>query len=372
MKNKTTWIHNTWSRVIQHFLFWLLSYYVFLNLFKIGSRPEKIDYVYTALFHLFILPPVYLNLFIFLPALSKRNNWKTYIASNLGVITIFSGLNYYFFSKWSNLVLPAYFFISYFQFLQVCIFFIVYLSLTSLLKLSKSWFVVSQMQKMVLEAEMQKAKHEKELLELEARALRAQMNPHFIFNCMNSIKALIQNDEKQEAIDYLVIFSKLLRTLFNNSDKRQITLFDELETCKLYTQLEAMRLHGKLDYSFYVAENLDVKSVMVPALIIQPFIENAIWHGIVPKEKGMVSVQVTGDNDKIVCAVDDDGIGRELSKRNKPTSSMTHQSKGINLSQARLALEKSLSEKNASVSIIDKLDNGGTGGTKVIIEFNLH
>src|SRR5687767_3470602 len=144
MKKQSTWIHNAWSRLTQHFLFWLLSYFVFLNLFKIGSLPEKIDYVYTGLFHLFILPPVYLNLFIFLPALSKKDNWKTYIASLLVAVTAFSAINYYFFSQWSNFVLPDYFFISYFQFGQVCIFFIVYLALTSLLKLSKSWFAVSQ------------------------------------------------------------------------------------------------------------------------------------------------------------------------------------------------------------------------------------
>jgi two-component sensor histidine kinase len=372
MRKQNKWIHGNWSRLAQHILFWLLSFFVFLNLFKIGNRPEKIDYVYTGLFHLFILPPVYLNLFVFLPALSNRNNWKTYLVSILVVIPFFSGLNYYFFSKWSNHVLPDYFFISYFQFLQVCIFFVVYLALTSLLKLSKSWFAVSRMQKMVLEAEMQKTRHERERLELEARALRAQMNPHFIYNCMNSIKALIQNDEKQKSIDYLTTFSKLIRTLFNNSDKRQITLFDELETCKLYTQLEAMRLNGKLEYHFEVDNNLDVKSVMVPALILQPFIENAIWHGIAPKESGKVSVEVTGDGEKIVCAVDDNGIGRELSKQNKPGNPMMHQSKGINLSQARLDLEKSLSERNTSVSIIDKPGAAGTGGTRVIIEFNLH
>ena len=125
-----------------------------------------------------------------------------------------------------------------------------------------------------LQEEREKLKHEKELLELEARALRAQMNPHFIFNCMNSIKALIQNDEKQKSIDYLTTFSKLIRTLFNNSDKRQISLYDELETCRLYLQLEAMRLEGKLSYRFDIDDRLDLKSLLVPALIIQPFIEN--------------------------------------------------------------------------------------------------
>jgi two-component sensor histidine kinase len=219
--------------------------------------------------------------------------------------------------------------------------------------------------------EQQRSKHEKELLELEARALRAQMNPHFIFNCMNSIKALIQNDDKQRSIEYLTTFSKLIRTLFQNSDKRQISLYDELETCRLYTQLEAMRLNGKLKYNFDIDPNLDLKSVMVPALIIQPFIENAIWHGIVPKDEGTIRVTVKGNEDVVMCEVDDDGIGREMSKRNRPITPVIHESKGVHLSQVRLNLEKMLNETNASIETTDKYQYENSTGTRVVITFNL-
>ena len=198
------------------------------------------------------------------------------------------------------------------------------------------------------------------------------MNPHFIFNCLNSIKALIQNDNKQRATDYLTTFSKLIRTLFQNSDKRQISLYDEIETCRLYTQLEAMRLEGKLNYSFNIDPNIDLKSVMVPALIIQPFIENAIWHGIVPKEKGIISVSIHQQDDAIVCEVDDDGIGRELSKLNKPVTPVFHESKGVHLSQARIDLEKKLNESQASIKIIDKYENDKANGTRVVLTFNLN
>ncbi len=234
-----------------------------------------------------------------------------------------------------------------------------------------TFIIVKLREKAVRYQERQKAKHEKELLELEARALRAQMNPHFIFNCLNSIKALIQNNENQRSIDYLTTFSKLIRTLFHNSDKRQISLYDELETCKLYTELEAMRLNGKLHYGFDIDHNLDLKSLMVPALIIQPFIENAIWHGIVPKNEGCVTISVKGFEDAIICEVDDDGIGRKLSKQNKPIVMATHESKGVHLSQARLNLEKLLNDTTASIKIIDKYDEQQPKGTKVIITFNL-
>lgn len=207
-------------------------------------------------------------------------------------------------------------------------------------------------------------------IEMEALALRAQMNPHFIFNCLNSIKSLIQNDEEQKSISYLVIFSKLIRTLFQNSNKRQISLYDELETCKLYTELERMRFDGKLKIDFLVGPNLDLKSVMIPALIIQPFIENAIWHGIVPKETGgSITIKIEGNEQNFICEVDDDGIGRESSQLNKATHSITQESKGVHLSQARLNLEKLLNESNATIQTVDKCDQNIATGTTVILTF---
>jgi sensor histidine kinase YesM len=216
-----------------------------------------------------------------------------------------------------------------------------------------------------------KAKYEKETLELEAKALRAQMNPHFIFNCMNSIKSLIQQKEEDRAVNYLTTFSKLLRTILHNCDKREITLFDELETCRLYTQLEEMRFGKKLCYSFQVEEGFDLKSVMVPALIMQPFIENAIWHGIMPMEEGgKLSVVVEKKNNVIYCVIDDNGIGREMSRQNKFKGESTHQSKGFHLTQARLDLDNLINERKASIEIIDKKDQYDKAtGTTVILAF---
>jgi len=219
---------------------------------------------------------------------------------------------------------------------------------------------------------LKQQKIHKELLELEAQALRAQMNPHFIYNCMNSIKALIQNNEKRQSIEYLTSFSKLIRTLFQNSDKRQISLYDEIETCRLYVQLESMRLNGKLKYEFIIEPDLDLKSVMVPAMIVQPFIENAIWHGIVPKDGGVINVSVKRNEDNITCEVDDDGIGRERSRLNKPFSQVTHVSKGVHLSRQRLDLEKVLNHNYSSIEIIDKVKNNLATGTRVILTFNLN
>lgn len=225
--------------------------------------------------------------------------------------------------------------------------------------------------KAVRRQEQLKGKYEKEVLELEAKALRAQMNPHFIFNCMNSIKALIQSDEQDKAVIYLTTFSKLIRTIFNNSDKRAISIYDEIETCRLYTELESMRFDNKFTYEFAIDASLDLKSVMVPALIIQPFIENAIWHGIMPKEEGgHLKVTVTNRDRSIFCSIDDTGIGREMSKQNKFKGDIsTHQSKGVHLTQARLDLNNLLTRRNTFLEIIDKKDGTGNAiGTLVVLE----
>jgi sensor histidine kinase YesM len=134
-------------------------------------------------------------------------------------------------------------------------------------------------------------------------------------------------------------------------------------------QLEAMRFDSKFAYSVNVNENIDLKSLHVPALIIQPFIENAIWHGIVPKGSGgNISLDVLKTNGDFQVIIEDDGIGREASQKNKPVSGLTHQSKGVNLTQSRLQLDNLLQQRQAGVETIDKKDeNGKAAGTKVII-----
>jgi len=230
------------------------------------------------------------------------------------------------------------------------------------------YFVYSYM-KRIRKEEKEKAGIKIQMLELEAHALRAQMNPHFVFNCLNSIKSLIQQHEEEKSVTYLTTFSKLIRTLFNNADKKEISLYDEIETCKLYLKLEAMRFNSRFSYSINVDENIDLKSIQVPALIIQPFIENAIWHGIAPcNTEGHVSLNVVSKSNSIEIIVDDNGIGREASKQNKSVSGLTHQSKGVNLTQSRLELDNLLQQRQANLEIVDKKDeNGEVKGTKVLI-----
>jgi sensor histidine kinase YesM len=365
MKWNETWIHYPLVRGLQHLSFWVLSYFVLLNIFKSGLNAEKIDYTYTALFHLTLIPVVYVNLELLLPKIETGKNKWWYIPV-FSVLAVFSAwINYGFFENWSSKIMPDYFFISYFSFGEIVLFFIVYLGITSLLKLSKSWFIVNKLQKDLLFAEKKK-------VELELTALRAQMNPHFIFNCMNSIKSLIQQKKDEKATEYLTTFSKLLRTILQNSDQKEISLFDEIETCRLYIQLESMRFGNKLKWQVLVEPEIDLKSLKVPALIIQPFIENAIWHGIMPKEAGgTVTIHVYKNGQAIHCAIDDDGIGRRISEQNKfKNSDFGFSSKGLHLTKSRLDLDNVLNERNAQLEIIDKTSAGELSvGTSVILTF---
>ncbi len=231
------------------------------------------------------------------------------------------------------------------------------------------YFAYNYVQKAKKEEHL-KFNRERELLEMEAKALRAQMNPHFIFNCLNSIKSLIQQNENEKSVTYLTTFSKLIRNLLNNADKKEISLFDEIATCKLYLQLEAMRFDTKFSYTVNVDDTIDLKSIQVPALIIQPFIENAIWHGIVPRNTGgKLLLNVLRKDGVIEIIIDDDGIGREASQQNKSASGLVHQSKGVNLTQTRLELNNLLQQKQAELEVIDKRDEYAVAaGTTIIIK----
>lgn len=233
-------------------------------------------------------------------------------------------------------------------------------------------YLYSKRIKAIQKKEREKREHEVVLLELEAKALRAQMNPHFIFNSLNSIKSLINKGENDKAADYLTTFSKLIRTLFQNSDKREISLHEELETCKLYTRLEKMRFADKLDVLFDIDKSIDLKNIKVPALILQPFIENAIWHGLIPKGSGgVLKITVTHHNGIISCVVEDNGIGREVAAQYKAAYEGAYESKGITLTKARLSYNNLLNHISGDVTIIDKKDEAGLAtGTSVVLTIN--
>lgn len=225
--------------------------------------------------------------------------------------------------------------------------------------------------KAVRKEEQQLANFERQAVSLKEQALRAQMNPHFIFNCLNSIKSLIQEDNRKQAVTYLTTFSRLIRNQLNNAQEL-VSLYAELETCRLYVQLEGLRFGDNVTCEFIVDESIDLYSLQVPPLIIQPFVENAIWHGILPKNGGNVIVSIVQQKQAIACIIDDNGIGRELSMTSKIEQSATYESKGMKLVQNRLNLYNTISRYGGQVEVVDKKDEHGKAmGTQIILTFKL-
>ena len=210
-------------------------------------------------------------------------------------------------------------------------------------------------------------------MELEMAALRAQMNPHFIFNSLNSINRFILQNNKAQASAYLTKFSRLVRLILQNSQESLITLESEIESLQLYLELEALRFDDHFDFKIKMDDGLDPSLIRVPPLIIQPFTENAIWHGLMHKEeKGLIEIELFQKEDKLCCLIRDDGIGREKSALLKNKSASTHKSMGMKITASRIEMLQQMKQIDSLIKIVDlKLPNGYAGGTEVIITIPL-
>ncbi|MBN2681190.1 MAG: histidine kinase [Bacteroidales bacterium] len=210
---------------------------------------------------------------------------------------------------------------------------------------------------------------EKQLFDHERKALRLQMNPHFIFNTLNSIQYFILQNDKLSSNRYLTMFSKLMRLTLDNSQHNTIVLNDELESLKLYVELESLRFEEKFDYKFEVDENLALADIQIPSMIIQPYVENAIKHGLMNKEgKGELLIIVKQQEDDILCIVEDDGVGREKADAIKKQRQLQHVSLGTKITEDRLRLINMLYGSDLRITYTDLKDGAGIGcGTRVSI-----
>lgn len=209
--------------------------------------------------------------------------------------------------------------------------------------------------------------------ELEMQALRSQMNPHFIFNSLNSINRFILQNNKSLASEYLTKFSRLIRYILQNSEQTQIPLSNELQALELYLELESVRFEQHFSYSLTVDPRLDTEEVMVPPLIIQPYCENAIWHGLMHKEeKGQLDIFITREGSQLQYIIRDDGIGRAKAKALKSKSGNTHKSMGMHITAGRMDLLRKNGPHLASIKINDLVyPDGAAAGTEVILKIPL-
>ncbi|GAA4400101.1 hypothetical protein GCM10023187_12890 [Nibrella viscosa] len=215
----------------------------------------------------------------------------------------------------------------------------------------------------------QKAEFSKKLSEMEMQALRAQMNPHFIFNSLNSINTFILKNEPDSASEYLAKFSRLIRLILQNSNSALVTLDNELEALKLYMDMEALRFNHRFSYRIDLDEEVEPDVVEIPPLLIQPYVENAIWHGLLHKEgAGHIQIGIRLEENMLVCRIEDDGVGRKRAAELKSKSATKSKSLGMQITSQRIRLINELHGKATTMQIED-LENasGEACGTRVIL-----
>ena len=237
-------------------------------------------------------------------------------------------------------------------------------------EISRRKLAEQQLHLQQLQSERAQAEFQKNTTELKMQALRAQMNPHFIFNSLNSINHFILNNERLHASAYLTKFSRLVRLILQNSQAALIPLENELEALRLYLELEALRFNQHFRYRITVAKDVDVTTLKVPPLLIQPYVENAIWHGLMhKKEKGQLTIDIAQKEQIIWCRIRDDGVGRKKAAMLKQQSIPSYQSLGLQITADRIAMLKHHPRNKASVTIHDLvLPDGSPCGTEVILK----
>ncbi len=207
---------------------------------------------------------------------------------------------------------------------------------------------------------------------IQLASLRSQMNPHFIFNSLNSVNGFISNNDELKANRYLSDFSKLMRSVLNNSHNETITLAEELATLKIYLSLEKSRFEDKFEYSLEIDPMLNLDEIEVPPMLIQPYIENAVWHGLRYKEnKGFLTIKLNAKGKNLLVEIEDNGIGRQKSQALKTEHQRDYKSTGIKNTKERIALLNKLYKTNFSVTILDLQQNEIATGTRVEINLPL-
>lgn len=220
------------------------------------------------------------------------------------------------------------------------------------------------------EARLLKAEFQEQVAKVEMQALRAQMNPHFIFNCLNSIKHYIVKSDSVNATGYLSKFSKLIRLILDNSAKQTTTLESEMQLLRLYIEMEALRYDNHFSWEAEMDEGLDPEVIQLPSMLIQPYIENAIWHGLMhQKKQGVLKLHVRKLTESLLeIIVEDNGIGRKRSAELKSSDVLAHKSHGMSITKDRLDILGSTYRTAAAVSIEDlQHDDGSAAGTRVTL-----
>ena len=258
------------ARIIQHVAFWSLAYYILVHVFASSSEIQSTDFIYTAVFLLTIAIVVYFNLVLLIPGFLNRGRYLSYGLLLFSGIIAGTFLNQFTFSHIIDFFLPGYYFISYFNFADLLKFMTAFVGITSLFKLSKGYFLL-------LEARGQLMQLQKERSEAELQALRAQINPHFLFNSLNSIYALVLKHAPQ-APETILKLSDLLRYVLYETGRERVDLTTELDHMKEYVDLQRLRSGPQVKIEVIITG--EAKNRKTAPLLFLPLIENSFKHGI--------------------------------------------------------------------------------------------
>lgn len=244
--------------------------------------------------------------------------------------------------------------------------------LISIFTILLSWFLLSRRYKYLQKRLREKNDIMRKMTELEQASLRAQMNPHFIFNCLNSIQYFVLKNDVSQTNKYITQFGNLIRQTLDNSARVNIPIANEINYLTSYMELEQMRFASRFNYTITLDPNIHADYTYIPSMLLQPFVENAIRHGIRYKEgTGLIKINIyENDTNGIVLVIEDNGVGREAAGKYKSQQHIEYQSKGITLAQNRLEILSAGHSEKITTEIIDlKYDDGNARGTKVVITF---
>jgi ligand-binding sensor domain-containing protein/two-component sensor histidine kinase len=211
---------------------------------------------------------------------------------------------------------------------------------------------------------------ERQYADLEQKALRLQMNPHFIFNTLNSIQSYMISNEADTAIEYLAKFARLMRQVLTNSRESFIPVREEIVALRYYLEIEQLRFDDKFEFTISIDDTIDEDFTGIPPMIIQPYVENAIIHGLMYKKgRGTIAIRLEQRSTHLFCIIEDDGVGREKAMQMAKESGLERKSSGMMITQQRLDILNKNDEKELKVNVVDKVDEQGIAcGTRVEIK----
>lgn len=272
MKNKTSLLEKiSRNRVVQHTLFWLFSFGVLINIFSLGEDLIKTDFIYTFLFHIPLVLSVYINLRILIPFFLNKKKYIFYVVGVLILVFLTAwSIELVFREKIVDFIFPGYFFISNYDIPNYAIFASIYLVVSTLLKMSKGWFEL-------IEAQRQLSQLKEENLTTELQALKSQINPHFLFNSLNSVYSLsLDNDEITPKV--ILKLSELLRFMLYEASEEKVSLEKEIHHLKNYVEIQKLRVSDIAEIKFEAKG--DFKDFQITPLLLLPLVENGFKHGI--------------------------------------------------------------------------------------------